>query len=199
MSYLSVGLVATLWCVFAASAWSKLRSRAAQRAFADSLRPLPLLPGRLVGPAAAAVTGAEAAIVLGLGWSLVAALAGWPGARAVATLVLLVTSLLLAVLTTGVVLAVRRRTGARCACFGAAERPLGRRHVVRNGLLLAGVAVGLVDAIVGSAHRPAPAGAAVAVLAGVLGAAVLIRLDDLVELFLPIGTAPPAAPTHHET
>lgn len=191
MSYLSVGLAAVLWCVFAASAWSKLRSRAAQRAFADSLRPLPLLPGRLVGPAAAAVTVAEAAIVLGLGWSVVAALAGRAGARPAATLVLLATGLLLAVLTTGVVLAVRRRTGVRCACFGAAERPLGRRHVVRNGLLLAGAAVALVDVVVGPAHRPAPAGAAVALLAGVLGAAILIRLDDLVDLFLPIGTAPP--------
>ncbi|MFF4893852.1 MauE/DoxX family redox-associated membrane protein [Micromonospora chersina] len=191
MSYLSVGLAAALWCVFAASAWSKLRSRAAQRAFADSLRPLPLLPGRLVGPVAAAVTVTEAAIVLGLGWSVVAALAGRAGARAGATFALLATGLLLAVLTTGVVLAVRRRTGVRCACFGAAERPLGRRHVVRNGLLLAGVAVALVDVVVGPAHRPAPAGAAVAVLAGVLGAAVLIRLDDLVDLFLPIGTAPP--------
>ncbi|GHJ55702.1 hypothetical protein Nm8I071_50090 [Nonomuraea sp. TT08I-71] len=180
-----------LWCVFAASAWSKLRSRAAQRAFAESLRPLPLLPGRLVGPVAAVVTVAEAAIVLGLGWSVVAALAGRAGARAGATFALLATGLLLAVLTTGVVLAVRRRTGVRCACFGAAERPLGRRHVVRNGLLLAGAAVALVDVVVGPAHRPAPAGAAVALLAGVLGAAVLMRLDDLVDLFLPIGTAPP--------
>ncbi|MEU1836819.1 MauE/DoxX family redox-associated membrane protein [Micromonospora chersina] len=191
MSYLSVGLAAVLWCVFAASAWSKLRSRAAQRAFADSLRPLPLLPGRLVGPVAAVVTVAEAAIVLGLGWSVVAALAGRAGARAGVTFALLATGLLLAVLTTGVVLAVRRRTGVRCACFGAAERPLGRRHVVRNGLLLAGAAVALVDVVVGPAHRPAPAGAAVALLAGVLGAAILIRLDDLVDLFLPIGTAPP--------
>ncbi|WP_143193908.1 hypothetical protein [Micromonospora sp. CB01531] len=59
-----------------------MRSRAAQRAFADSLRPVPLLPTRLVAPAALAVTAAEAGIVLGLGWSVAAVVAGWATARA---------------------------------------------------------------------------------------------------------------------
>src|SRR2546423_6061431 len=82
MSYVAVGLLTALWCVFAASGGSKVRSRAAQRAFADSLRPLPLLPGRLVAPAAVLVTAVELLVVLGIGWSVVAAAAGWPVVRA---------------------------------------------------------------------------------------------------------------------
>ncbi|OKI81719.1 MauE/DoxX family redox-associated membrane protein [Micromonospora sp. CB01531] len=111
---------------------------------------------------------------------------------------LLLTSLLLAVLTTGVVLAVRRGTGARCACFGATERPLGRRHVVRNGILLASVAGALVAVALGAAYPLAPAGAAVALAAGAVGALILIRLDDLLDLFLPVSTAPPIAPSRRD-
>src|SRR5438876_556482 len=82
-------------------------------------------------------TAVEVGLVLGLGWSVVAVAAGWSAARPGGTLALGLTVLLLAVLTTGVVLAVRRDTGASCACFGATQQPLGWRHVVRNGILLA--------------------------------------------------------------
>lgn len=194
MSYLSICMLACLWCVFAVAGWSKIRSRAARRAFAGSLRSVPMLPARLVGPATVTVTVAEIALVPGLGWSAVAMASGWPAARGGAALVLGLTGLLLAVLTTGVVLAVRRGTGARCACFGAAERPLGRRHVARNGILLAVAAVALVSAA--GQRGPLPlAGVLVAGAAGAVGALILIRLDDLVELFLPVRTATPTART----
>jgi hypothetical protein len=189
MSYVSIGLMTALWCVFAASGGSKVRSRAAQRAFADSLRPLPLLPGRLVAPVAVLVTTVELLLVLGIGWSVVAAAAGWPLVRAGAAAVLVVTALLLAVLTTGVVLAVRRDTGASCACFGAAEQPLGWRHVVRNSVLLALTAVALVGVLVPRPHPLPLAGVLIALVAGAAGALILIRLDDLVDLFLPTTTA----------
>ncbi|MEU0563638.1 MauE/DoxX family redox-associated membrane protein [Dactylosporangium sp. NPDC006015] len=140
MSYLSLGLLAALCCVFAASAWSKLRSRAAQQAFASSLRPVPLVPARHVGAVAMAATVAEAGLVLGLGAAVAAIAAGWPAARPLTVVMLALTGVLLAVFTTGVALAVRRGTRARCACFGAAERPLSARHLVRNGLLLAATA-----------------------------------------------------------
>ncbi|MDO3703192.1 hypothetical protein Q3W71_16085 [Micromonospora sp. C28SCA-DRY-2] len=185
MSYVSVGLLAVLWWVFAASSWSKARSRTALRAFADSLRPLPLLPARLVDPVAVLVTIAELGLVLGIGWSVLAVATGWPAARPGATLVLVLTLLLLAVLTTGVVLAVRRDTGARCACFGATQQPLGRRHVVRNALLLAVTGAALVTVLVARTHPLAAAGVLVGVATGSVGALILIRLDDLLELFLP--------------
>jgi len=184
VSYLSLGLTAALWGVFTASAASKVRSGAAYRAFADSLRPL--LPVRLMGPAAAAVTAAETVIVLGLTWSLVAVTAGWAGARAGAGLVLVLAGLLMTALTSGVVLAVARRTQVRCACFGVAERPLGPRHIVRNSILLAGSLAALLSLAFGQAQPPSVGGAAVAVAAGLVGALVLIRLDDLIDLFQPI-------------
>jgi len=191
MSYVSVVLMTALWCVFAASGGSKVRSRAAQRAFADSLRPLPLLPGRLVAPVAVLVTAVELALVLGIGWSVVAAAAGWPVVRAGAAVVLVVTALLLTVLTIGVVLAVRRGTGASCACFGATQQPLGWRHVVRNSVLLALTAVALVT-VLAARPRPLPLpGVLIALVAGATGALILIRLDDLVDLFLPTTTARP--------
>jgi hypothetical protein len=93
---------------------------------------------------------------------------------------------LLAVFTAGVALAVRRGTGARCACFGAAEQPLGARHLVRNGLLLAAVGVAALGIAVASAQPLGPAGTAMAVSAGAVGALLLIRLDDLVDLFMPV-------------
>ncbi|WP_213457070.1 MauE/DoxX family redox-associated membrane protein [Rhizomonospora bruguierae] len=191
MVYVSVGLLATLWWVFAASALSKVRGGGAMRAFADSLRPLPLLPGRLVEPVAVLVTAAEVALVVGTAWSVVAVAAGWSAARPGASAVLVLTGLLLAVLTTGVVLAVRRGTGARCACFGAAERPLGRRHVVRNTILLAATATALATVAAAPAGALQLAGLLVAVAAGSIAALILIRLDDLVDLFLPTTTTVP--------
>jgi hypothetical protein len=122
---------------------------------------------------------------------MVAVGAGWAAARAGVALVLVLAGLLLAVLTTGVVLAVRRRTGARCACFGAAERPLGRRHVVRNSILLAFVATALVGVLLGRTYPLPSAGTVIALMAGLVGALILIRLDDLVDLFLPISPARP--------
>jgi hypothetical protein len=191
MSYLSIGLMATLWCTFAASAWSKLRSRAAQKAFAESLRPLPFVPSGLVTPVAAAATVAEAGIVLGLGAAMVAMVGGWPAARPLGVLALALTGALLAVLTAGVALAVRRGTGARCACFGAAERPMSTRHVVRNGLLLVAAGVAVLGLAVAGDGPLGLAGTAVALPAGAIGALLLIRLDDLVDLFTQVPARPP--------
>ena len=72
-------------------------------------------------------------------------------------------------------------------------RPLGRPHLVRNLVLLAVFGAGL--AAVPLAHgRPAPAGAALAAAAGSLAALLIIRWEDLADLFAPIPSLPPAAP-----
>lgn len=183
MPYVSLGLQAALWWVFTTSGWSKIRSPTAQRAFADSLRPLPLLPARLVNPVALLVTTTELGLVLGTSWSMMALIAGWPSVRPVGSLVLTATFLLLAGLTTGMVLAVRRETGARCACFGAT--PQLRRHVVRNTVLLA-LTVTALGAVGVTPPRPLPwAGVVLSVATGSVAALILVRLDDLVDLFLP--------------
>lgn len=185
MPYLLVALMAALLVVFGVSAWSKVRSPAAQRVFAASLRPLPLLPSSVVVPVAAAVTAAEVTITLGLAWAIAAAMAGAPGTRPAEVAVLGGAGLLLAVLTTGVAVAIRRPTGARCACFGATERPISRRHLVRNALLLLIVAAGLI-VVAAATDRPGePAGVVLGLACGAVAALILIRLDDLVDLFAP--------------
>ncbi|SCG77504.1 MauE/DoxX family redox-associated membrane protein [Micromonospora humi] len=183
MPYVPLGLLTALWWVFTSSGWSKIRSPAGQRAFADSLRPLPLLPARLVSPVALLVTATELGLVLGTGWSMVALTAGWPVARPVAALVLAAALLLLTVLTAGVVLAVHHDTGARCACFGATPQPLGWRHVTRNTILLAMTIAAGVTVAVTRPHPLPPAGALISVAAGWTSALILVRLDDLVDLF----------------
>jgi hypothetical protein len=182
MHVLVTGAAVALWVVFAVSTAGKARSATRQRAFAASLRPLGFIPERLLRPTALAVTAAEAATVLGL------SLAPF-GSDAIATAALVLAAVLLAVLTGGIALALGRGATASCACFGAAERPLSRRHLVRNVALLAIAvcAAALADQLPQSiAELPA---AALAGLGGAVVALLLIRLDDIVDLFAPAAAA----------
>jgi hypothetical protein len=88
----------------------------------------------------------------------------------------------LTVFCVGIVVLLVRGVSASCACFGATGAPLGRRHLIRNGLL-AGIALGGLVADAGGDLQPG--GVLDAVLAGLIGAALLIAFDDLVELFTP--------------
>lgn len=199
MRYLLVGLLALLGVVFALSALSKMRGPAAQRDFAAALRVLRLLPDRLVRPTAAAVTVAEAGIALSMACAITATVGALPGERIAASGALGVAGLVLVVLTAGVALALRRGTGGRCACFGSTERPLGRHHLVRNGLLLLCVAGGLGVLGLAGGGSVEPAGALIATSAGVVGALLLVNLDDLVELFMPKTAAGRAVSASFET
>jgi hypothetical protein len=178
MHELGTGAAVALWVVFAVSAAGKVRSAERQRAFAASLRPLGFVPDRFLRPAALAVTAAEVAVVVGL--TCVPFGAGPPAAGA-----FWLAAGVLTVLTGGVALALGRGAAASCACFGTAERPLSRRHLVRNLALLA-IAVGglaLADQLpAGTTELPA---AALAGLGGAVVALLLIRLDDVVDLFAP--------------
>jgi hypothetical protein len=148
-----------------------------------------VVPPRLLAPTALAVTGSEIAVVAGLSWALLGLIAGVAGTRAVVVVALVLAAALLAVLTGGIVLALRRGADVSCACFGAGDRPLSRRHLARNGVLflIAVGGVGVAD------HVPRDAAEPLAVLlAGLVGAVValvLIRLEDLVELFAPAARA----------
>jgi hypothetical protein len=82
---------------------------------------VPARLSRLV--AVAVVVGECAAVVL-----LALGPGGAPG--------FVLTLLLLAAFTTGIVRSLRSGTKASCACFGASTAPIGRRHVVRNTVLL---------------------------------------------------------------
>ncbi|MFE3315054.1 MauE/DoxX family redox-associated membrane protein, partial [Embleya sp. NPDC059213] len=96
-----------------------------------------------------------------------------------------VAGVLLAGFTAAVGAALRRGRRSSCRCFGASDAPLGPRHLVRNGILLAASIAGLSATGLASPTDlpPALAGSAVAVVAGLLGALLLISLDDIVDLF----------------
>ena len=161
---------------------------AAWRDFAESLRRLGLLPGRLVGVTAVAVVAAEVTVLLGLSAAVAGVLDLVPAGPVVRFGGLVVAAALLGVLTVGIALALRRGTSAPCACFGASTRPLGGRHLVRNTLLLL-VTAGALGTPAGPV---APAGVLLGVAAGALVAVLLVRLDDLVELFAPARPLSPA-------
>ncbi|WP_285733161.1 MauE/DoxX family redox-associated membrane protein [Kitasatospora phosalacinea] len=161
-----------LGCVFLASAGGKLRGRAVLAAYLDGVAALRLVPPSWAHAAGAGALVAECAVVLLLPWNGTARAGLW-----------LATGLL-AVLTWAVARTVRRGIVASCRCFGGAAKPFGRRHVVRNAVLLAAALAALPrpDAL------PSGGPALLAVGAGVAGAAVVVTLDDLVELFAPAGT-----------
>jgi hypothetical protein len=151
------------------SAFGKLRSRAAFRAFRLWLAGLPL-PGvrRWSGAVATAVATAEVSIVvlLALPWTAAAGLA--------------LAAAVLAVFAAGTSLAVARGTSEPCHCFGASTTPLARRHVIRDVLLCVAMAFG---ASVASSARPSPALAVVSLAAGLSIALLVVFLEDLTALF----------------
>jgi hypothetical protein len=71
MGTLLVAALVTLWLVFTVSATSKVAGVQRQRAFAQSLTALPLLPAPLVVAVAAVASGVESVIAIGLGTALV--------------------------------------------------------------------------------------------------------------------------------
>jgi hypothetical protein len=174
VEYLAFGCRWLVALVFAVSVVSKLRGN--RREFVESTRKLlgALLPSgsastataRLVAPL---VVAAEAAVVVLL----------IPAPFVALTLAgVLVTAFGLAI-----ALALRRGVATACRCFGGSA-PLSGWHLVRNALLLGAVAAGLT-------FDPGPLGAAgtagLAVTAGaaLAAAVVVIRLEELGELFGP--------------
>ncbi|MEU9338867.1 MauE/DoxX family redox-associated membrane protein [Streptomyces sp. NPDC048290] len=178
MAHLALALRCLIGIVFLVSSLSKVVSGRRFQDFADSLRTMDVLPARLVPAAARAVVLAEFAV-----WVLlvIGPTAGFVLATG-----------LLAAFTLGITSAVRRGVYAPCQCFGTSVRPLGPRHVVRNAVLTAGAAVGASAALVPGEMRPA--GAAVAVLAGVCCAGPVLLLDDLLDLFRPMSRSHESVP-----
>ncbi|MGW4498777.1 MauE/DoxX family redox-associated membrane protein [Micromonospora sp. NPDC004336] len=180
MSYVWVFGRCLLALVFLASAAGKLRGRPAFRAFADSLRTMDLLPARTVVPVAGAVVAAEAVVPVLL-------LAPLPGV-AVTTAGFALAVALLVAFTVAIAAVLSRGTQASCRCFGeAAAAPFGRHHLARNVVLtvVAGIGVYAASGDPGITVRAA----ALSVPLGVVGALVVVRLDDLVALFSPAAPA----------
>ncbi|MFC4049531.1 MauE/DoxX family redox-associated membrane protein [Actinomadura syzygii] len=164
MGYLHVGCVSLVGLVFLVGVVSKLRDL---RGFAASVPGLvPGLPGRWTMPLAVLVVALEA---LAAGGSVS------PATRPYA---LCLAGGLLAAFGAAIGRVVAGG-GPRvsCRCFGTRSAPLGARHLVRNGVLLAACLLGL------TASGPTPvAGAVVAAAAGALAAVLIVSLDDLAHL-----------------
>ncbi|GAA0928705.1 MauE/DoxX family redox-associated membrane protein [Nonomuraea longicatena] len=165
MTYLALGCTALLAFVFAASALGKIRSPGEFRASLPRLVPV---PAALAGPLAGAVIAVE---------GLTALLLALPVTRPAG----LWLALALTLAFCGVVEhAVRQGAGIPCRCFGASSAPLGRRHLVRNGVLAASALTALLT---GGARGADPAGVAVALAGAACAALLVVRFDDVVELF----------------
>jgi len=176
LEHLDISLRCLIGVVFLAACIGKVGSRASWREFVASVAAMRVVPARLVPAAAYAVGLAEAAVVV----LLLLPPTGRLGH--------LLAVLLLVAFSGGIAVTLRRRTRVACRCFGAAGAPLGRRHLLRNGLLITAALVGV--AVGGAGGGVAPAGVAVAGVAGVVLGLLFVRFDDIVELFV----APPARP-----
>jgi len=170
-----------LGIVFAVSAFTKLRSPSAFRAFSswvDALPVLPTLPA--AGRKAAAVTmvTVEVAIVGGvaLPWTSMAGL--------------LLATPTLAIFAGGALLTRRRQPGIPCSCFGSSGKPLALRHVLRNAVLGVVAAAGAAAAARSGTDLVAgrSAGIALSLWGAVTAAMITVFLDDLATFrtgFLP--------------
>ncbi|MEO6088186.1 MAG: MauE/DoxX family redox-associated membrane protein [Umezawaea sp.] len=177
MDYLSFACRCLVGLVCGVSVIGKLRGRTAFREFAGTTRVLLIaaFPIGAISHAAARVVGgvvvaAEASVVL----LLLVPGAGWIG--------LGLAVVLMAAFGYGIAATVRRGVRTSCRCFGASSTPLGTRHLVRNACLFLVAATGLLIGPVGSAD---PAGLAVAGAAAAVIALLVVRLDDVIDLFTP--------------
>ena len=165
MEYVGVGCASFIGWVFLASAISKLRH------FGEFTRSLPALapvrPGQ-VRPLAVAVVATEAAVPVLL---LFPATVFYGFALAGA---------LLAVFTAAIGTALKRGRRAPCRCFGASSTPLGPSHLVRNAILLIST---LAGGLALDAQPPQAAGLVVAIAVGLVGAILIVAMDDIAFLF----------------
>jgi len=164
MEYLRAACAALIAVVFAASSVSKLRDF---RGFARSVPVLVPMPARWVRPVSVAVVVAEAST---------AVLVVVPATAAAGFV--LASGLLLA-FTAAIAASLRRGQRAPCRCFGAADTPVGPRHLARNTVLVCFAVLGALA----PEHLPPVAGAAVAVAAGAVVAVLVIAMDDIAIVF----------------
>ncbi|GGL03619.1 MauE/DoxX family redox-associated membrane protein [Planomonospora parontospora] len=176
MAYVLLGCQVLVAVVFAAAVAGKRSGEAFAEFTASTGR---LLPPRLAGwrqPAARAVFAAELAVPV-----LVAV-----PATAVAGFTL--SLVLLTAFTAGIAGALRRGERAPCRCFGSSATRLGPADLVRDLFLIVVALTGVMAALLvpaGRAWPASPATAALTAVAALAGAALVIRLDDLIALFAP--------------
>jgi hypothetical protein len=160
---------ALLGLVFVASTLSKIHSRAAFDEFVKSLRRLKIVPNGAV--AAMPIVAVEAAVPLALAFP------------ATVTAGFLLAAAVLIIFIGAVSLVLHRGNSVPCPCFGPSRAPLGTRHIARNVLLLGAACVGAVGTLFSPLGHLQSAGVAISIFSAVILAALVIRLDDLIDLF----------------
>ncbi|MET9395665.1 MauE/DoxX family redox-associated membrane protein [Streptomyces sp. NPDC006624] len=175
MNYFAHGVRGLLTAVFLIAVLGKAGKAGAFSAFADSLRPLAAAPRAAVRAAALTVVAVEGALCLALILPYTpVTLAGLLAATALLTLFALV-----------IARSVHEGTTASCRCFGRSSTPLGRTHVLRNGLLASVAGIGAAAVATGPAGASNVGMAAVAWCAGAVAGVLVTAVDDLVSLFRP--------------
>jgi len=162
VDYLQLCCRALIGVVFTLAVIGKMRSRAELAAFTESLGGFGWFAPRVRPWVAGAVIAVEAVTVVLLASTVHAGF--------------VLAAVMLAVFTGGVALAKASGREVRCRCFGADGGLMGRRHMIRNGLLFAVALLGLP----GAGQTPRLDLLALAVGAGVLGAVLLAHWDDIV-------------------
>jgi len=191
MAELVISVLAGACCVYLTSAVAKLRSRRAYLSFRMGLAETKLVQPRLLPAVAALLAGCEALVSVSTAVVIVLGVARWGDAGTAIAATLGLAIALTGALAGGIAVILRRGTQARCACFGAvSDQLLGRSQLARNSVLLAAVTTALICSR-DNHGQPSVGGAVVAAMAGGVIGLLLIRLDDIVELFGPISTGNP--------
>jgi methylamine utilization protein MauE len=186
MTELIIAVLTMAACVYGASSASKLTSSRNYRAFRDGLAQTGLVRAHLLRGVAAVLAAGEATVTVLLATAAVLAAAGTPGSVPFAAIALGCGIALTGVLAAGVARVIRSGTRAICACFGARSgQEISGSHLVRNIALLLVLIAGLIGNVLRHG-RPAPAAVIVVLAAGAVIGLLLVRFDDLVELFAPV-------------
>ncbi|MFF3440577.1 MauE/DoxX family redox-associated membrane protein [Streptosporangium sp. NPDC002721] len=173
MSYVILGCRLVLLGIFLTSLVGKVRSRQAFREFVTATATLlAVAPGPARRFAALAVA-AEAAIVV-----LIGVPATVPAGFALSAVTL-------GGFGYALVRALRQERAAPCRCFGPSATPVGRRHVIRNLVLIVAAATALGATAGGVPQAVEIPGAVITGVAALVCVVLIVRLDDIAELFRP--------------
>lgn len=175
MGLICIGCTALVAVVFGFATVGKLRNRQAWTDFVATTAAM--LPTRRVPPTGVA-TLVGCAEVGTAGLAVAAVLSPDP---TVGLLALGGAAVLLLAFLGGIARVLQAGPAVRCRCFGSGGAVFGRDHLLRNGILLAVVASGLVANLTGAA-MPLDAGAIVAATAGGLGGLLVAHWDELAYL-----------------
>lgn len=173
MQYLAVGCRAAIAVIFLLAAGGKLVGPGAFSQFRQSVIDMRAVPAVLVTTAARATVAAE----------LLAAVLVLIPTRSTGVAGCALGLVLTALFTNAIVASIRSGRRTACRCFGRTSTPLGTRHLIRNGVLLAVTALGLATCTSGASV--ALAGALVGVVAGLFLGLIVASFDELADLLRP--------------